>query len=105
LSLLALLLSGCHRDTAKDASDSDTNGYLCRQCGLKFYTDRKVFAEHCPKCRATDIPPVIGFVCPKDNHTTMTTSGEKSFACEQCKSRVTAIRLPREADFCAWGAI
>jgi hypothetical protein len=105
LPLVLLFLNGCHRDAAVDAGDSDANGYLCRRCGLKFYTDRKLFAEHCPKCQSTDVPSVIGFVCARDNHTTLTTAGQKSAVCELCQSRVTAIRLPREADLRNWGAV
>src|SRR6185436_16044758 len=90
-------LIGCGKNAADQAGDSDVNSYLCRKCSLKFYTDRKVFAEHCPSCKSFEIPPVIGFVCDKDGHTTLVARGPESVACGKCQSPATAKKLPRES--------
>ena len=97
--VLLVLLAGC----GKDVDDSDANGYLCRKCNLKFCTDREVFAEHCPGCKGSDIPPVVAYVCDKDGHTTVTPRGP-SVVCEKCRAPLTAIKLPRENELKAWGA-
>jgi hypothetical protein len=98
------LLAGCSKDAAQDAVDSDANGYVCPKCNLKFYTARGVFAEVCPECKGTGIKPVVGFVCDKDGHTTLSARSHGSMACEKCQAPVAAIKLPREADLRAWGA-
>jgi hypothetical protein len=101
--VLLALLAGCGRGAADAAGDSDANGYWCRKCNLKFYTAREVFAEHCPKCKGYDIPPVVGYVCDKDGHITVTPRGP-SVRCEKCRVPLTAIKLPRENELKAWGA-
>jgi DNA-directed RNA polymerase subunit RPC12/RpoP len=96
---------GCHKDAAIEAGDSDANGYLCTKCGEKICTDRKVFAEQCPKCKSVEITEVVAFVCNKDNHMTLLPRRREAAVCEQCNSRITAIKLPREQELRAWGAI
>jgi len=103
-----LLLLGCKKDVAADASDSDANGYLCLKCDAKFYTDRSVFiGPKCPKCQEDTLVEVVGYYCEKDKHLTVRPrSGDRagSLVCDQCKAPVSAMRLPREDDLKAWGA-
>jgi hypothetical protein len=105
--LAALVAPGCRRDIASEASDSDANGYLCRSCKAKLFTDRSVFiGPKCPKCQQDDLVEAVGYVCEKDNHLTITGRGADrgSSVCEQCGAPVSAMRLPREKDLKAWGA-
>jgi len=108
LAALALVAAGCKKDVAADAMDSDANGYLCTKCGVKLYTDRKVFiGPQCPKCQQETLKDVVGYECPKDHHLTIRPSGGPSQAppCEQCQGSLTnTMRLPREKDLKAWGA-
>ena len=101
--LMAALLTmmGCSRDIAKEASDSDANGYLCTKCSAKLYTDRSVFLPAiCPKCKAEGIVEVVGFVCEKDNHLTLVgrSSARGGPACEKCAAPLSSMRLPREKE-------
>jgi prepilin-type N-terminal cleavage/methylation domain-containing protein len=41
--LTLITISGCRKDPAAEASDSDANGYLCLKCGAKLYTSRSNF--------------------------------------------------------------
>ena len=99
---------GCKKDSAAEASDSDANGYVCPKCGVKLYTDRSVFlSPKCPKCGAEGLAEVVGYLCAKDGHLTLTArSGDRNAAaCEKCGGPLSAMRLPRENDLKAWGAI
>jgi DNA-directed RNA polymerase subunit RPC12/RpoP len=107
LPVVGLLMSGCRRDVAAEASDSDANGYVCQNCGAKFYTDRSVFlTAKCPKCQQDGLVEVVGYECPKDHHITIRArSGDRgSPACEQCQGRPGGMLLPREKQLKAWGA-
>ena len=107
LAAAVWVISGCHKDPAAEASDSDANGYLCLKCGAKFYTARAVFiGPECPKCHERALADVVGYACPKDNHLTMVArdSGRGTPVCETCQGPLTGMRLPREKDFKAWGA-
>ena len=83
--------------------DSDAHGYLCQQCKLKFYTDKEVWAEFCPACKASGPPRVSQLVCPKDGQTWMHEPGG-SEKCSKCGSLVEAFREPHAKDLEAWGA-
>ncbi|HTD68711.1 MAG TPA: hypothetical protein VK846_19495 [Candidatus Limnocylindria bacterium] len=63
-----------------------------------------MFAAHCPACRSADLAPVIGFLCDKDGHTTITPRERDSIECEKCQARLVQIRLPHEKELRAWGA-
>lgn len=107
LTAAMVTLMGCSRDVAKEASDSDANGYLCTKCNAKLYTDRSVFLPAiCPKCKAEGIVEVVGFICEKDNHLTVVgrSSARGGPVCEKCAAPLSSMRLPREKDLKAWGA-
>ena len=108
LSAAGLALSGCRKDVAEEASDSDANGYLCLDCGAKLYTDRSVFiGPKCPKCQKDRLMEVVGYWCEKDQQLTVRSRvGDRmgTPVCDKCKSPVNAMRLPREKDLKAWGA-
>jgi hypothetical protein len=107
LFVLCFALTGCHGDVAKEASDSDANGYLCQKCGAKVYTDRSVFlTQRCPKCQQDGLVEVVGYECPKDHHVTIRgRSGERgSPLCEQCQGPLGGMLLPRQKTLKAWGA-
>jgi Zn finger protein HypA/HybF involved in hydrogenase expression len=111
-SLLLLLLSlgialentGCKRNPAESSIESDANGFLCNQCAMKFYTHSPLFADHCPRCKSGDIRQVVGFLCYKDQHLTLTPQGPRSIACAHCGNVATGLKLPNEGDLVAWGA-
>ncbi len=109
VSIAAFSLTGCKKSVAEQASESDSNGYVCA-AGHKFYTDRSVFADQCPVCQAVAITPVYGFVCEKsaDGKTgcgeiTLAPRG-KSTKCHKCGHTVSAISLPSGKTLGAWGA-
>ena len=103
--LLTSLASGCGRNRqVEQALSSDANGYVCLKCSTKFYTDREVFAGHCPQCKAPNIEMVVGFVCETDKNVTYGARGRGARACEKCGKVTTALSLPRENDLKAWGA-
>ena len=104
VGLIVLLGAGCGKDVAEDAGESDANGYACRACETKFYTERKVFASNCPGCKSTDLAPVVGFLCPKDGNTTITPRKGDSMPCEKCGEKLENIRMPHEKELRAWGA-
>jgi ribosomal protein L40E len=107
-AVLWLSLAGCGRDIAKEASDSDANGYLCTRCGGKFYSARSVFLDDkCRKCGQASLVKVVGYVCPKDNYLTLGARASErttSAVCEKCQGPLGGIRLPREKELKAWGA-
>ncbi len=104
LAILVMACSGCGRDAAHDAVNSDANGYVCAACGVRFHTPSDVFAEHCPACSDTDLLPVVGYVCKQDGHVTITIKGNTAMRCEKCGVVVTSIKLPRARELEAWGA-
>lgn len=112
--MMPLLLVGCRKSAAEQASESDSNAYLCA-AGHKFYTDRSVFADQCPACQTVAITPVYGFVCEKSGTVgaadAKTGCGEitlaprgKSTKCHKCGRTVSAICLPSGKELAAWGA-
>ncbi len=108
LAVLLLPLSGCKKKgVAEEATDSDANGYLCPSCGNKFYTSRSEFPSTCPKCGKNGVEEVIGFLCEKDQHMTLVgrNTGKGGVACEKCGAPLSGMRLPREKDLKAWGAV
>ncbi len=104
LLVVLSLLAGCGQRAIDQALDSDANGYLCGVCKTKFYTDRAVFANYCPKCKQPKIQFVLGYVCAADKHVTLGARGRGSLSCEQCGRQTTSLSIPREKDFKAWGA-
>jgi len=105
LFALSLALVGCGKNAAEQALDSDANGYLCLACETRFYTDREVFATRCPSCGKPKVDQVLGFVCPADKHVTLATRGRGAMACEKCGKGTSAVSIPREQEFKAWGAV
>jgi hypothetical protein len=108
VAALAIAGSGCRKDVAREATESDANGYLCLKCGAKLYTARSVFiGPGCPKCQQNALTEVVGYSCAKDNHLTIrgrVDDRQNSVACEQCQGPLGGMRLPREKDLKAWGA-
>ena len=100
--------TGCEKDVATEASDSDANGYLCVKCGAKFWTDRSVFlASKCPKCQQDGLVEVVGYFCAKDHHLTLrgrAADRQGATTCEKCGAALGGMRLPRQKDLRAWGA-
>ena len=89
--------------------ETDAHGYLCLQCGAKYYTEQKVFLESkCPKCQQDTLSDVTGYWCEKDKYLTIrpTVRGPAGAAiCEKCKQSLKgAMVSPREKDLLAWGA-
>ena len=105
---LGLMVAGCKKDAAREASDSDANGYVCLKCSARLYTDRSVFiGPNCPKCQQDTLIEVVGYICPKDGHLTIRArAGDRQAApvCESCQGPLGGMRLPREKDLKAWGA-
>src|SRR5438105_3272530 len=103
---LALLfaLGGCKDRAIQKALESDANGYLCRSCNARFYTEREVFANTCPSCKSLQLTQVVGFVCRVDGHVSIGPRGTGSMACEKCGKPTSGLSIPRETDFRAWGA-
>ena len=103
-----LAVSGCRKNVAEEASDSDANGYLCTKCGAKFYTKRSVFlGATCPKCKENGLVEVVGYSCEKDHHLTLkgrTNDRSGATACEKCGAPLGGMQLPREKDLKLWGA-
>jgi hypothetical protein len=102
---VCVIAAGCGQGpVVGDADKTDSNGYICGKCGFKFYTDEKVFAEFCPKCKDSYIRPVVAYVCEKDKHLTLSSTAHGSVVCEQCQEKTSVTRMPRSADLKAWGA-
>jgi hypothetical protein len=102
---LLILLAGCGKNATEQNLVSDANGFFCRACKLKFYTEAPVFAERCPACKSSDLAAVLGFQCYKDQHLNLTPQGPKSLACEKCQAEATGIKMPSAAQLQAWGAV
>ena len=80
-------------------------GTLCQKCQAKFYTERSVFAEFCPACKASEIQQVVCFVCDKDGQTAVLPRTKGAIPCVKCQAPMASIRLVREADLQPWGAV
>ena len=108
LALLLLGATGCKKDAALEAMESDANGYLCLKCGVKLYTERSVFiGPKCPNCQEDSLMDVVGYYCEKCQHLTIRArrGDRKGAVCEQCQQALAnAMRSPREKDLKAWGA-
>lgn len=109
LFTMALLLTGgCSNDPGTAAIESDANGYYCRHCKTKMYTERRVFLENCPKCGAEALVGVVGYRCEADQHLTIrpqVDGPEGASVCEKCGAVLkNAMVLPHEKDLLAWGA-
>ncbi len=109
LLVLSLLATGCSKDPAMAAIETDAHGYLCQQCGGKFYTGAKVFLEgKCPKCGKEALDDVTGYWCEKDQHMTIRTriiSSATPAICEKCSAPLKGKMVsPKEKDLLAWGA-
>ena len=108
LGTAALCLTACKKDAATEAIQTDANGYLCLNCGVKLYTARSVFiGPQCPKCGQDTLMDVTGYYCEKDHHLTIRPrrGDTQPIVCDICKAPlVNAMRSPRETDLKAWGA-
>jgi len=105
LVAVAGAISGCGRAQDDAALDSDVNGFVCLSCMAKFYTDRQVFANHCPSCQKPNVELVMGFLCPADQHVSYAPRGRGSLACEKCGKVTGSLSIPREVELKAWGAV
>ena len=104
VSALLALQPGCGQSAVDKALESDARGYFCPACKIKFYTEYKVIADVCPQCKSYDIQEVAGFVCNRDNHTTLAPRGQRGVPCEKCGQAASALRFPNESDLKTWGA-
>ena len=109
LVVVALGLTGCSKDPALAAIESDAYGFQCLKCQAKFYTDRKSpLGAKCPKCQQDSIEDAVGYWCEKDQHMTIRprVSGPAGASvCEKCGTSLkNALVSPREKDLKAWGA-
>jgi len=109
--------TGCKKDVAKAATESDSNGYLCIN-QHKFYTSRSVFADKCPQCGTIELSEVYGYICeakptnpdipPGCGHVTLAPragrKGGGGTICEQCKRPLSMVKLPSGQELAAWGA-
>jgi hypothetical protein len=102
--MLGIVMCGCGKSQEDAALDSDANGFLCLNCRAKFYTSRKIFANHCPACQKPDVELVVGFVCPTDGHVTYAPRGRGALTCEQCRKLTGSLSIPKEKELKAWGA-
>jgi Zn finger protein HypA/HybF involved in hydrogenase expression len=105
----ALHLSGCTKDPAQAAIESDAYGFQCLKCQAKFFTDRKSpLGSKCPKCQQDYIEDVIGYWCEKDKLMTIRPkiSGPGGAAvCDKCGGSLkNAMISPQQQDLLAWGA-
>jgi hypothetical protein len=103
--IYATLMAGCSGGASNDAMESDVNGYFCKKCEEKFYTERDVYAENCPKCKTLDIVDMVGFVCRNDQQATLAPRGTDRTVCSKCEKVVNEMKLPREAELKSWGAV
>lgn len=104
IGFLAMSLGGCRKSAEDAALDSDANGYTCRDCKSKFYTQRTVFPTRCPDCKKKNIDQVVGFVCAADKQMTVEGRSRSSAKCKQCGATVTVLGMPQTVDLKAWGA-
>lgn len=101
---LMMVVAGCGKKEW-ESLESESNGYVCKKCGFKFYTDHTVYAEVCPKCKEMDIRPVVAYPCEKCKHLTISDSTHGHVPCENCQNIVAGSILPHEPDLKAWGAV
>lgn len=104
LILIACFGGGCKRSDVDQALDSDANGYVCLSCKAKFYTARKVFATRCPDCKKQTVEQAMGFICATDKQMTIDSRNRRAVPCKQCGTPTSALGIPRESEFKAWGA-
>src|SRR5690349_5287916 len=107
--LLTWVLTSCSGSSGFDSIETDAHGYVCLKCGVKVYTERKVFLESkCPKCSEQTLVDTVGFKCSQDQHLTIRpkVSGPAGASvCEKCGAHLqNAMVSPREKDLIAWGA-
>lgn len=109
LALVSLAIGGCSRDAGMEAIESDANGYYCRQCQAKMFTERRVFLEDCPKCRQNALVDVVGYWCETDQHLTIRPNipgATGANVCEKCGVALkNAMVTPRKKDLQTWGAV
>jgi hypothetical protein len=101
---LILFGAGCTKSVSEAALDTDANGYVCRNCQAKFYTERKVFADRCPGCKSMQLSQVVGFVCGTDGAMSVASRGSGAMPCEKCGKVTSSIAIPKESDLKVWGA-
>lgn len=106
--VILMLLGGCSKDQGMEAIETDANGYYCRSCQAKMFTERRVFLEDCPKCRENALVNVVGYWCETDKYLTIrpqVASPQGASICEKCRAPLrNAMVSPREKDLLAWGA-
>ncbi len=105
LALSVLLCVGGCGPKADQALESDANGFVCRKCLAKFFTDRELFPDHCPKCKQPDIEQVLGFFCKSDNHATLGSRSRGARTCEKCGRPTDGVSIPKKTELQAWGAV
>jgi hypothetical protein len=108
LTMAWLLTGGCSKESSMAAIETDANGYYCRHCEAKMFTERRVFLENCPRCGEDALVRVVGYWCEADKHLTIrpqVDGQEGAIVCEQCEAVLkNAMVSPREQDLIAWGA-
>ncbi len=102
---LGVVAAGCGGRGTESVLDSDANGYSCRACDTRVYTERDLFAEKCPACGKTDLWTINAFVCPKDQAVVLAPRTDASPKCTKCGELISAVRMPLEKDLRAWGAV
>ena len=102
--VLGLIAAGCGGNPADQTLETDSNGYLCKECQAKFYTEREVFADACPKCRSMQLIQVVGFVCETDQQMSIGPRAGGPMRCQKCGKATSGLAIPRESDLVAWGA-
>jgi len=102
--LTSVLICGCHKGPTS-ANGTVYNGFLCKACKVKFYTDSDVYADFCPQCKSVDVQGVGSYVCPADQHLTIGPRNRAGLACEQCGVVVMDMHLPVEGELKSWGAV
>ncbi len=102
LSLSLLVLNGCKKSEAEDASTSDVNGFLCTSCNEKFYTSARVFPSFCPKCKKTDVVEVVGYIAADGK--VMVAPRDLKVGDPKMPKATSKIKMPRENELKAWGA-
>lgn len=105
--LLALGLGvwGCGPRRDHSALDPDANGFVCLDCKTKFYTSRKIYANHCPSCQNMNIEFVMGYVCPADGAVSYGPRGRGAMPCQQCGKVTRNLSMPSEEELKGWGAM
>lgn len=102
--MVCFLGAGCGKSVSDVALDSDANGYVCRDCNSKFYTERTVFPTRCPDCKKKNIEQVVGFICEADKQITVEGRSRRSTKCKQCGAVLAGMAMPKKVDLTSWGA-